>query len=70
MTSKIYTKEGKELFTYRIKFCWTPKIIEYLAESKDECEALFLENNQDLEAVDLEIIKHDASKQDSEVEDE
>ena len=54
---KVFDKNGKELFTYKIEFCWTPKLIEYLAESEEEARSLFLENNQDLEDVDLYVIK-------------
>lgn len=57
MDKKIFDNNGKELFTYKINICVSPRSIEYLAESEKECRSLFLENNEDLDEYDLKITK-------------
>jgi len=53
---KLFDKDGKELFEFKIEIIPSPnKIIEYIAESEEECKQLFLENNSDLDEYDIEV---------------
>jgi len=53
---KLRDKDGTELFEYTVEVTCSPKRIEYIAESEEECKQLFLEANPDLDERDIEIL--------------
>ena len=50
---KLVDENGKELFEYKVEILCSPKVVEYIAESEEECKELFLKNNQDLDEYQL-----------------
>lgn len=54
---RLFDRDGTELFEYKIEIVCSPKVVEYLAESEEECKRLFLTNNSDLDEHDIEVIK-------------
>ena len=55
--TKLIDERGKRLFEFEIKIVCSPKKVVYLAKDKDECQSLFLENNEDLDVNDINITK-------------
>jgi len=56
---KLHDENGKEVFRYNVEITCSPKIVEYIAESEEECKDLFLENNSDLDENDIEVNKQE-----------